>query len=80
MKKENDINAHYHETFFNALRNKIAMKLWGQEEILPLVISFSAGTHRHDVGLTQQRGFGKAQEQLRQMGWRGKHFVGCLCR
>lgn len=34
-------------------------------------ITFSAGTPRHNVGLMQQRGFGKAQEQLRQMRWKG---------
>jgi len=84
MKKENNIKPHHHEIFFNALRNKTAMKKWDQEETLPVGISprgrapllfpeipFSAGTPGHGIGLTQQRGFGKAQEQLRQMGWRG---------
>lgn len=82
MKNENDIKSHYHETFFSVFRNKTAMKQWDQEEALPVgisprgrdlllspVISFSTGTPRHDVGLTQQRRSDKAQ--LRQMGWRG---------
>lgn len=48
------------------------MKQWGGQEILPLGISFSAGTPRHGVsGLTQQRGSGKAQEELGQVGRRG---------
>lgn len=68
MEKENDIKSHYHETFLSVFGNKTAMKQWDQEEALPAgtsprgralllspVISFSAGTPRHDVGLTQQR-------------------------
>lgn len=77
MRKENVINLYYHETFFNALRNKTAMKRWDQEEILLLGISFAAGTPSHDVGRRQHRGSGK-QEPFRRV--EGKHFVGCLCR
>lgn len=39
MSKGNDVKSHYHETFFNALRNKTTMKRWGQEETLPLEFS-----------------------------------------
>lgn len=79
MRKENDINLSYHETFFNALRNKTAMKRWDQEEILLLGISFAAGTPSHDVGRRQHRGSGNTGA-AQTGGVEGKHFVSCLCR
>lgn len=73
MNRDNGIKLHRHETF-NALRNKTAMKRWGQEEIChwgspegrtPLffaVISFSA---QAQCWLDREKG--KSQEQLTQM-------------